>query len=154
MLLYRIGKAPHIEDLSGEGARLFGGRWNYPGYRVLYTSESLALAVLEYIIKTGVVNEELVNLKIAYIEMDDQVTQKGLRPQELPENWDGYPFPGALKKIGTEWLLSMETLLLRVPAVSVPESFNVLINPLHPEFKKVTLQKVIDYYPDIRLKNI
>jgi RES domain-containing protein len=154
MLLYRIGKARHIADLSGEGARLFGGRWNYPGHRVLYTSESLALAVLEYITKTGAVNEELVNLKIAYIEMDDQVTQKGLMPQELPENWDGYPSPGTLKKIGTEWLLSMETLLLRVPAVSVPESFNVLINPLHPEFEKVTLQKVIDYYPDIRLKKI
>ncbi|HIP83811.1 MAG TPA: RES domain-containing protein [Desulfocapsa sulfexigens] len=33
---YRIGKKQFINDLSGTGAAMYGGRWNYPGYRVVY----------------------------------------------------------------------------------------------------------------------
>ena len=62
MDVYRIGKNKYIKDLSGDGARLYGGRWNYQGYRVLYASESLALAILEYITKTGAVETELKDL--------------------------------------------------------------------------------------------
>jgi RES domain-containing protein len=153
MIVYRIGKSDYIKDLSGEGARLYGGRWNYPGYRALYTSESLALAVLEYIIKTGLVQDEINNLSIAYIEISDHAALKNIDLKFLPDNWNNYPAPEELKRIGTKWLISNDSLILRIPAISVPDSFNILINPSHPEFEYVKLKKVKKYNPDIRLKN-
>jgi len=57
-----------------------------------------------------------------------------------------------LKKIGTDWIISAQSLLLNVPAVSAPDSYNILINPVHQEFKKVNLLKVSEYQPDLRLR--
>ena len=152
MDVYRIGKNKYIKDLSGDGARLYGGRWNYQGYRVLYASESLALAILEYITKTGAVETELKDLSIAYLEIEDGVSISEIKIEDLPENWNNYPAPEDLKRLGTDWLISAKSLILKVPAISVPDSFNILINPLHPEFKKVSLLKVSEYQPDVRLR--
>ncbi len=152
MNAYRIGKNEYIKDLSGEGGRLYGGRWNYPEYRVLYASESLALAILEYITKTGVVETELKDLSIAYLEIEDGVSISEIKIECLPENWNNYPAPENLKRLGIDWLISAKSLILKVPAISVPDSFNILINPLHPEFKKVSLLKVSEYQPDVRLR--
>ena len=43
MQVYRIAQKAFINDLSGEGARLFGGRWNRRGIPLLYTAESRSL---------------------------------------------------------------------------------------------------------------
>ncbi len=150
--VYRIGKKKYIKDLSGEGARLYGGRWNYTGYRVLYASESLALAILEYIIKTGAVETKLKDLSIAYLEIEDGVSVSEIKIEDLPENWNNYPVPEDLKRLGTDWLISTRSLILRAPAISAPDSFNILINPLHPEFKKVRLLRISEYQPDLRLR--
>ena len=152
MVVYRIVKKNYIEDISGEGSRLYGGRWHYPGYRILYTSESLALAILEYITKVGVAKDELKNIHIAYIDIDDEVTLANVKAEDLPENWNSYPAPEELKGIGTDWLITAKSLILRVPAVSVPDSYNILINPMHHEFNKVALAKVTEYHPDTRLQ--
>ena len=148
---YRIGKKQFINDLSGTGAAMYGGRWNYPGYRVVYASESIPLAILEYIVKAGAVEDELSDLRIAFLTIDKQVSISEIDIRQLPENWNSYPAPEALKTIGTNWLLSAESLILKIPAISAPDSFNVLINPTHPEFNKVELYKRIDYHTDIRL---
>lgn len=152
MNVYRIGKKKYIKDLSGQGARFYGGRWNYSGYRVLYASESIPLAILEYITKTGAVEEELINLSIAYIEVKDDASFSTIKIEDLPEDWNTYPVPEDLKKIGTDWIISAQSLILKVPAVSAPDSYNILINPIHPEFKKVNLLKVSEYQPDLRLR--
>jgi len=152
MEVYRVGNKDYIKNLTGEGAFLFGGRWNYAGFRVIYTSDSLPLAILEYIVKVGATDHQLTDLAIAYIEIVDDVTIKEIEVNDLPENWSEYPAPNNIKKIGTDWLISDKSLLLKVPAVTAPDSFNILINPLHPEFKKVSLKKITEYHPDIRLK--
>ncbi|MEA1922892.1 MAG: RES domain-containing protein [Pseudomonadota bacterium] len=151
MNAYRLGKKQFINDLSGTGAALYGGRWNYPGYRVIYASESIPLAILEYIVKAGAVEDELSDLKIAFLNFANDVSISEVDIQHLPENWNNYPAPEELKKIGTNWLLSVESLILKIPAISAPESCNLLINPIHPEFNKIELAKIIDYHADIRL---
>ena len=151
MNAYRIGKKQFIKDLSGTGAALYGGRWNYPGYRVIYASESIPLAILEYIVKAGVVEDELSDLRIAFLNFENGVSVAKVDIRQLPKNWSNYPAPKELKKIGTDWLLSTESLILKIPAISAPDSCNLLINPIHPEFNKVKLVKIIDYRPDIRL---
>lgn len=151
MNAYRIGKKQFIKDLSGTGAALYGGRWNYPGYRVIYASESIPLAILEYIVKAGAVEDELSDLRIAFLNFANGVSVEKVDIQQLPKNWSNYPAPKELQKIGTDWLLSAESLILKIPAISAPDSCNFLINPIHPEFNKVKLARVIDYRPDIRL---
>ena len=151
MNAYRIGKKQFIKDLSGTGAALYGGRWNYPGYCVIYASESIPLAILEYIVKAGAVEDELSDLSIAFLNLENGVSVSEVDIQQLPKNWNSYPAPEELKKIGTDWLLSAESLILKIPAISAPDSCNILINPIHPEFNKVELSKIVDYRTDIRL---
>ena len=153
MNVYRIGKKKFIKDLSGDGARIFGGRWNYPGYCVLYTAESISLVILEYITKAGAVEEQLKDLSIAYIEIEDDASTSEIRTGDLPAHWNNFPAPEDCKKIGTDWLISAKSLILRAPAVSAPDSYNILLNPSHPEIEKVQLIKVAAFQPDIRLKN-
>jgi RES domain-containing protein len=151
MNVYRIGKKQFIKDLSGTGAALYGGRWNYSGYRVIYASESIPLAILEYIVKAGAVEDELSDLSIAFLNLENGVSVSEVDIQQLPKNWNSYPAPEELKKIGTDWLLSAESLILKIPAISAPDSCNILINPIHSEFNKVELSKIVDYRTDIRL---
>ena len=46
MLVYRITNPKHTK-LDGEGARIYGGRWNHPGHPLVYAAESRSLAILE-----------------------------------------------------------------------------------------------------------
>ncbi|OEU63613.1 MAG: hypothetical protein BBJ57_06315 [Desulfobacterales bacterium PC51MH44] len=68
-----------------------------------------------------------------------------IKIEDLPEDWNTYTVPEDLKKIGTDWIILAQSLVLKVPAVSAPDSYTILINPVHPEFKKVNLLKVSEY---------
>ncbi|MHB9052970.1 MAG: RES family NAD+ phosphorylase [Thermoleophilia bacterium] len=136
MRLYRIAKSEHIGDLTGEGARVHGSRWNEKGIPVIYTSESLSLAALEFLAHMPMVLVPS-GLKYRSFEIPDDVKFTSVRNPALPQDWDAMPFREETVRIGTKWARSGKTLMLRVPSVMVPEEFNFLINPLHPDFKKV-----------------
>ena len=106
---------------------------------------------MEYIVKTGEVEDGLSDLKIAFLNFENEVSISEIKIQQLPDNWSSYPAPEKLKEIGTDWLLSTKSLILKIPAIAAPESCNFLINPTHPEFNKVKLAKTVDYRTDIRL---
>lgn len=128
---WRLVKKRYAEDVfSGEGAALAGGRWNSPGVRIVYTAETLSLAVLE--ILAGGASMLLLNayVKVAAVFDDSAVEEISL----LPKNWDEYPPGPATQSIGDEWVKRGKGLVLRVPSVVVPGEFNFLINPLHPDF--------------------
>jgi RES domain-containing protein len=148
--VYRIAKTPYIRDLSGMGARFYGGRWNHKGVGMMYTAESRALATVEYLVHVPL---SLVphDLSIATLHIPDRITPKTMAAVNLPANWRDYPAPPALADLGTEWALSRETLLLRVPSVVVEHEWNVLINPLHSDMPHVTIAQVESYQFDARL---
>src|ERR1700730_14515011 len=115
MVVWRITAAP-FADLSGEGARLFGARWNSPGRAMLYTAEDAALAVLEV----------RVHLDLSWDLLPDDYVLMKIEVPDLPvENITGLP-PDPIS-VGDKWLASATTPLLRVPSYIVPESFNVLV---------------------------
>ncbi|MDY6934824.1 MAG: RES family NAD+ phosphorylase [Spirochaetota bacterium] len=150
MQVFRIAKTRYINDLTGSGAKAYGGRWNRKGYGVIYTSESRSLATLEYlvhvplsIIPTG--------LSIACIEIPDDIIPKLISIDDLPLNWRDYPAPPGLAELGTDWVLSRDSLLLRIPSVIVENESNVLINPIHPEINNVAISRVESYTFDNRL---
>lgn len=128
MIVYRIGLNKYIDDLSGEGARLYGGRWNHKGDSMLYTAQSSSLAMLELLVHT-----EAKFLTSSYfllqIKLDDNLAITQIKEKQLPEDWQGYPAPFQLQEIGSRWILEAKTPLLRVPSAVNPMEHNVLINP-------------------------
>jgi RES domain-containing protein len=150
MLLHRISHEKYIQDLSGKGAWLNGGRWNSPGKAVLYTSESLALAAWEVFVHTP---KDLLppNLMHAIILLPDSGLHKPITIKDLPENWDSSLAPEVFRQTGDKWLDSLETLLLKVPSAVIATAFNYLINPKHPDFHLVKIQSIQPFRFDERL---
>ncbi len=148
--LYRICSSEYIEDLSGTGARIYGGRWNHPGYPVIYSSGSRSLAALEFLVHVPMALAPE-NLSIAEITIKAKVKRKRITSKELPASWRDYPAPEQLAAIGTEWLKARSSLLLDIPSAVVDKEDNTLINPLHPDMKQVQLTNIEKFHFDSRL---
>ncbi len=134
---------------SGEGARLYGGRWNSPGVPMVYVAQSQALAVLEVL-----VHLDTPALLVQYIFLEahfDDSLVTVLDRSSLPRNWKADPVPQAVQAIGDRWVSSGRSAVLRVPSVLVSEESNFLINPNHPDFVKIAVSKPHAYRFDIRL---
>lgn len=151
MVVYRIGKTIHGNDLTGEGSKLSGGRWNHIGISCLYTSESRALSVLEY--SANVALDLLPNsLSFISIEIpDNSLTEFSL--SDLPNDWKNPVSPLSTKNFGTLLFKKAEYLALKIPSVIVSQEFNYLINPTHPDISRVTIKEIVDFVYDIRIKN-
>lgn len=136
MKLYRIAKTRNIRDMSGEGARLHGGRWNEKGVPVIYAATSPSLAALEFLVHVPIVLAPR-DLSICRFELPDDVSVTRLRRSRLPDDWRENPPGAGTQAIGSKWAVAGKTLLLLVPSVIVPDESNVLINPLRPEFRGI-----------------
>lgn len=150
MIVYRIAKTKHIRNLSGTGARIHGGRWNRKGIGILYTSESRALATVEYIVHVPL-SIVPTDLSIASLEIPAPIIPKMISTSELPANWYNYPGCSDLAELGTNWVLANDSLLLRVPSSVIKHEFNILINPSHPDMSHVTISHVEEFTFDERL---
>ena len=86
----------------GEGARLFGGRWNSPGHAVVYTAQSLALAALEILVHVD--SDKLLQDYVAIpVTVDPQLITQ-VDKSALPNNWRAYPASKATRTIGDDWI--------------------------------------------------
>ena len=122
--------------LDGEGARQAGGRWNHRGVAVVYTSATLSLAALEYFVHLDPqdVPGDLVAIPA---EIPDTLARREITARALPANWRAYPAPDELATLGTAWVRARTTAVLIVPSAIVPEERNVLLNPAHPDFRRI-----------------
>ena len=136
MQVWRTTKQKYAEvAFNGEGERLAGGRFNRRGMPLVYTSRTLSLSVLEVL--TQLVGYEDLLDYVAIPARFDERHEKALEVADLPEDWRGLPVPESTKALGTAWLASQETLVLRVPSVVLPAEHNYLINPAHPSAAQV-----------------
>ena len=148
MVVFRIARKDYIQDLSGRGAELFGGRWNEKGIPALYTSSSLSLAALEILVHT---DKSLPPVNMAYAKIyvpDEMFSMKILRlkDDEVPVEY------------GTKWLKEKRSLMLKVPSVILPyeydHEFNLILNPLHEDYKKVFVAEEHDFSFNVRLVEV
>ncbi|WP_291909783.1 RES family NAD+ phosphorylase [Chitinophaga sp. CB10] len=150
MDVYRISKCAYINDLSGTGARLYGGRWNSKGHSIVYTAGSRALAALEVLVHIPLKNI-IQDFCIAAIHIPDNIGIKTLTPEELPANWQSLtPLP-ELQCIGDEWIETAKYPVLKIPSVIIADEYNFLINPEHPEAAEILVRKTQPFQFDQRL---
>src|ERR1019366_3921180 len=97
MIVYRLGKTKFANDLIGEGSRMFGNRWNQKGIACLYTSESRALAILEYSVN---LNDIPRALSMITIDLGSTSIQT-LAESELPGDWKTFPAPATTQLFGS-----------------------------------------------------
>jgi len=150
--VYRIYSSARASTaMEGFGAAEHPGRWNHEGFRVIYSSENLQLAQLELL---AYLNEPCSGFEWISPQIPKTIFAKRNRitVSELNEvvfDWRAHPAPVTLREMGTDWLNSAKSLIMEVPSVVSPEGTNYLINPLHPEFKKVKWEpaKAIEWDP-------
>ncbi|HEY4196460.1 MAG TPA: RES family NAD+ phosphorylase [Mucilaginibacter sp.] len=148
MLLYRLTRCVYANDLSGAGARLYGGRWNSEGRSVVYLASSRSLALLEALVHlppTDVPNEYC----MATIEAPDDFSV--VEEKLLPKNWQDHQDLDILKQLGNNFLFEKKNLLLRVPSAIVNEEYNYLLNPLHANASKLKVKNIQPFNFDNRL---
>ena len=136
MKVYRISKCDFISDLRGNGAASYPGRWHSKGTHILYTAATPSLALLESVVHIS-------NIVVASYCMiclsvpEDKIVS--IPASGLPANWFVNPPPDILKKVGDDFISSNEFLALEIPSAIMPEENNYLLNPGHPDFKKIAI---------------
>jgi len=151
MFLWRLCElADAAKAFDGEGARLYGGRWNHKGTRLVYASSSLALAALECLVhaEAMLIKRPLFRFRV---EVEDAMIEV-LAPAQLPANWKDYPAPEETRALGSRWVARGRKAILSMPSVIVPEERNYLLNPLHPDFREMTFGKSKPFSFDPRLR--
>lgn len=147
---WRLVKSRFVEHaFDGEGARLYGGRWNSPGAPVIYLSATTSLAVLEVF-----ANIQRSDLLASYENLSctfDESLLTRIEARDLPANWRQSPAPAALQELGDEWLRRGRSVALRVPSSIIEHEYNYLLNPLHTDFKRVKRSPPEPFAIDLRL---
>lgn len=148
MKLYRLGACHFVDNLSGEGAKIYGGRWNSEGVPAVYFASSRALAVLEVLVHlpTGLLPK---NYCMATFEVDLEFAE--FSPEDLPEKWQVYPFLKQTQLMGNQFAKQNLFPILKVPSAIVNGDFNYIGNPFHPDLKKVKLIDKVSFSFDDRL---
>ncbi|MBK6828320.1 MAG: RES family NAD+ phosphorylase [Chitinophagaceae bacterium] len=139
MEVYRIAQEKYATDLSGNGAKLYGGRWNSEGIFALYTSSSRSLALLATLAHT---NAALLAEKIyllVTLSIPTSLKPEIIALDKLPSDWDSRDQLTGTQRAGDLFLQKQKSLLLAVPSVLMPEEFNYVLNPLHPDMRKLKI---------------
>lgn len=134
---YRIFNSAFASSWNdGEGAFRYGGRWNSPGRRVLYTSESLSLATLEIFVH---LDEDIITTDYSYAEVT--FSEDLVVPLEnfakLPEGWRDLPVRDDVRKIGDDWIASGASAVLEVPTAILPKGSNYIISLEHLDAESI-----------------
>ena len=149
MLVYHLGNTKYANSLTGEGAKLHGGRWNMLGVPCIYTSESKALCVLEYAANLRL-EEMPQNISITIYELPPK-SWKEISQADLPKNWQEIPAPEETKIFGSE-ALKEKTLAIKIPSAIIPSEFNFILNPLANNFNLVKIVSIHSFTMDRRIK--
>jgi RES domain-containing protein len=151
MRLWRIADTAWATDLSGEGARRFGGRWNPIGVAVVYAATTPELSAMEKLVHLSRSTKHPAMTLVAIDVPDDAgVFQPGL--DALPARWNDQTNFQACQQFGNDWIRRGSDLCMLVPSIIVPESRNAVLNIAHPRFGEVTATAIRAFQFDTRLQ--
>ena len=149
MIVWRLTLKQHAAP-DGEGARRYGGRWNKPGTPVVYTSGTLSLAALEYLVHvdSDILPDALVKIRAT---IPDSLKIETIDTANLPADWNDKVIPVSLQELGTSWANQAKSPVLKVPSVVIEHEWNYVLNPLHQDFSKITWDTGTRFSLDPRL---
>jgi len=150
MIVYRITKVEHAA-LDGMGGLYGPGRWHKKGFPIIYASEHASLAAWEKLVHVASFENLQNNMLLVKIEIPDKIEIQSVPDSILIKGWDGFPFANETANFGTSFLRAKKYLALKVPSVIIPDEFNIILNPLHPEIHEC---KVISETPFLFDKRI
>ena len=147
MILWRVSNHP---ALDGSGGLHASGRWHTRGRRILYCAPNPATALLEVLVHAEIDLEDI-PATFQYIEIDtpDSIAAQTMDPGTLGAGW--HTNTERTRRLGDQWLRTSQSALLRVPSVIVPATWNILVNPLHPDSKHVRIVRIHAHRVDPRL---
>ncbi len=146
---WRIIKEKHAATaFSGEGAAKTGGRWNSRGVPVVYTSSTKSLAALESLVH---LNPPVLFKYVAIRIKFDEALLEIMPAKILPADWREEPPPPSSKALGDAWVWEARSAVLALPSVLISGEPNYLLNPAHPDFKKISIGKPERFAFDPRL---
>lgn len=150
MIAYRLANPEYADDLSGQGASIYGGRWNPIGTKALYTSQYISLCILEMLVRTDKkINPPRYQLVTLEFPKRNIAT---IQPSQIKPGWKQYI--EYTQSIGEDFLKKNKSLTLQVPSAIVERENNYLINPLHKDFNRVKIISIEALGLDKRLKQI
>ncbi|HEY8690885.1 MAG TPA: RES family NAD+ phosphorylase [Chitinophagaceae bacterium] len=133
MIIYRLTTGNYAHNISGQGAKNYGGRWNPVGIGVVYMSEFISLSILEILVRVDKFSSPDTYTLLSIQIPEDSVATIELK--KLRQSWQNHI--EYTRSIGDEFLKANQTLVLKVPSAIVPQEHNFLINPQHKDFKKI-----------------
>lgn len=104
---------------------------------MVYTAGSRALAALEMAVHLdrSILLESFVLIPCRF---DDRLVT-AIDRERLPVDWRSDPAPAEVAAMGDAWARAGRSAALAVPSAIIEEELNYVLNPLHPEFKKVKI---------------
>lgn len=149
LIVWRMTTAKHAGTaFSGEGARLYGGRWNPEGVPMVYTAATQSLATLELLVQDGRLLARYVMIPVT---IPARLKIEHIEPKDLPDDWREPASREHLRGIGADWINSGSSAVLAVPSAVIPSETNYLLNPLHPSFSELKIGDVQEFVTDLRL---
>ena len=141
--VFRVCRSIHAK-LDGRGAKLVGGRWNSPGHAVVYMAQSIALAVLENLVHMA---DEDFPLHYVIVEALLPEDLEIATEADLKSRFGRH----SARVLGDKWLGANTSAVLQVRSAVVPLEFNYLLNPAHPDFKRISVKRARPFKFDERL---
>lgn len=137
MRFWRIAQRRHALDRSGFGVSLSGGRWNSAGMAALYAGTTISLSALErFVHLDGCI---LPPQALVAVDVPDECPIFEPEMADLPKEWDALPSSISAQAFGDGWLRGEAHLIMRIPSVIINEEKNVVLNPRHVEYERITL---------------
>ena len=150
MEVYRLSREKYAHVLSGKGAAIKGARWNSIGVELIYTAMNRSLAMAEV-----AVHFTLATLPDDYmmitIDIPDEIEIKEIAETALPLNWKAFPHPSSTQMFGDDFVAENKYCLLKIPSVVTKGDFNLLINPHHKDFDRISIAEIVKFPFDRRI---
>jgi RES domain-containing protein len=136
--IWRIDKARYAQTAtSGDGAKATGGRWTSPGHPAIYCAEHLSLAILEVVVHAPHPSTRTV-ARVRFRIHLERAAVEHIDRRRLPADFSPRTPYATTREIGDKWLVDARSPALSVPSAIVSTECNYILNPLHPEFERVS----------------
>lgn len=140
----------YASKLSGYGSAIYGARWNPVGIELIYTAENRSLAMAEVAVHFTLATLPS-DFMMVTIHIPDDIKMKKMRESDLPKNWREFPHPASTQELGRDFVNANKYCILIIPSVVTQGDHNILINPGHSDFSKISIERMIKFPFDNRI---